>query len=171
MAEDDDATSESEEDGGEGAAKKGGKGLLFGLIGAVLLGGGGFYASFSGLIPIGGSDAQVEAKEPETVMVASALPVFVPVEDLVISLGTGAKARHLKFGMHLDVEPVFMEEVETLKPRILDIVNTFLRAVEERDIESPTAMTRLRAQLLRRVQIITGEGRVRDLLITEFVLN
>jgi flagellar FliL protein len=32
-------------------------------------------------------------------------------------------------------------------------------------------MARLRAQMLRRIQVVTGEGRVRDLLITEFVLN
>ena len=37
-------------------------------------------------------------------------------------------------------------------------------AVDER-------LVRLRAQMLRRVQMVTGEGRVRDLLITEFVLN
>jgi len=30
---------------------------------------------------------------------------------------------------------------------------------------------RIRAHLLRRIQIVTGEGRVRDLLVTEFVLN
>ena len=171
MAEDDDAAPDAEDGSGEDEEKKGGKGMLFGLVGAVLLGGAGFYASFSGLIPLGGSAEAVEEKEPETIMVASALPVFVPVEGLVVSLGTGARAKHLKFGMQLDVEPVHAEEVEALKPRILDIANTFLRAVEERDIESPSAITRLRAQLLRRVQIITGEGRVRDLLITEFVLN
>ncbi|MFL9503735.1 flagellar basal body-associated FliL family protein [Rhodopseudomonas palustris] len=39
------------------------------------------------------------------------------------------------------------------------------------EIEDPSAMARLRAQMLRRVQIVTGEGRVRDLLITEFVLD
>jgi flagellar FliL protein len=32
-------------------------------------------------------------------------------------------------------------------------------------------MTRLRAQMLRRIQVVTGEGRVRDLLITRFVLQ
>jgi flagellar FliL protein len=29
----------------------------------------------------------------------------------------------------------------------------------------------LRAQMLRRVQIVAGEGRIRDLLIMEFVLS
>jgi len=32
-------------------------------------------------------------------------------------------------------------------------------------------LLRLRSQMLRRVQVVTGEGRVRDLLIMEFVLN
>ena len=56
-------------------------------------------------------------------------------------------------------------------PRIVDVLNTYLRAVEVRDLEEPAAMARLRAQMLRRVQVVTGEGRVRDLLVTEFVLN
>ena len=56
-------------------------------------------------------------------------------------------------------------------PRILDVLNTYLRAVEVRDLEQPASLARLRAQMLRRVQVVTGEGRVRDLLITEFVLN
>ena len=49
--------------------------------------------------------------------------------------------------------------------------NSYLRAVAITDLEDPSAMTRLRAQMLRRVQIVTGEGRVRDLLVTEFLLN
>ncbi len=51
------------------------------------------------------------------------------------------------------------------------MLNSYLRAVEVRQLEDPSALLRLRAQMLRRVQIVTGEGRVRDLLISEFVLN
>ena len=54
---------------------------------------------------------------------------------------------------------------------ILDVLNGYLRAVEMRELEDPSALVRLRAQMLRRVQIVTGEGRVRDLLVTEFVIN
>ena len=56
-------------------------------------------------------------------------------------------------------------------PRVLDVLNTYLRAVEVRDLEQPSSAARLRAQMLRRVQVVTGEGRVRDLLVTEFVMN
>ena len=52
-----------------------------------------------------------------------------------------------------------------LMPRIQDVLNSYLRAVEVRQLEDPSALLRLRAQMLRRVQIVTGEGRVRDLLI------
>jgi flagellar FliL protein len=56
-------------------------------------------------------------------------------------------------------------------PRILDVLNSYLRAISFAMSKTPSAMARLRAQMLRRVQIVTGEGRVRDLLVTEFVLN
>jgi len=169
MAETEDTSEEGEEEGG----KKGGKGMLFAIIGAVVMGGGGFFASYSGILPIGGGAevAQETDKKPAKVMVASVMPSFVPVEGMVISLGTAARSKHLKFGAQLEVAPDYAEEIEGLKPRILDVVNTYLRAVEERDIESPAAMTRLRAQLLRRVQVVTGSDKVKDLLITEFVLN
>ena len=38
-------------------------------------------------------------------------------------------------------------------------------------IRHPEAEARLRAQMLRRIQVVTGEAQVRDLLVTEFVLN
>ena len=56
-------------------------------------------------------------------------------------------------------------------PRIVDILNTYLRAVQPQDLDSPTALLRLRVQMLHRVQVVAGQGVVRDLLITEFILN
>jgi flagellar FliL protein len=51
------------------------------------------------------------------------------------------------------------------------VLNGYLRAVDAADLEDPAALVRVRAQMLRRVQLVTGEGRVRDLLVTEFLLN
>lgn len=62
-------------------------------------------------------------------------------------------------------------EVTGIKPRVVDVLNSYLRAVDVATLEDPTAMLRIKAQMLRRIQIVTGEGRVRDLLISEFVLN
>lgn len=149
---------------------KGGKGPLLGLVLSLALGGGGFFAAYGGFLPFLGSSGSNDEAAPE-IMVATLPTEFVPIDRMIISLGSAADARHLNFGAALEVEPMYLEEVQNLMPRILDILNTYLRAVEEKDIETPSAMTRLRAQMLRRVNIVTGEGRVKDLLITEFVLN
>jgi flagellar FliL protein len=50
-------------------------------------------------------------------------------------------------------------------------LNGYLRALEAGDLEDRSALTRLRGQMLRRVKMVTGRGRVNDLLIMEFVLN
>jgi len=143
--------------------------LLIGVVLMLVLGGGGFYATFSGMI-FGGS---AEAPAEHAAEGAKPLPdiAFVPIDPLVVSLGSTGRARHLRFASQLEVSKVYQEEVTMLMPRILDVLNGYLRAVEVAELEDPTALIRLRAQMLRRVQIVSGEGRVRDLLVTEFVLN
>jgi flagellar FliL protein len=51
------------------------------------------------------------------------------------------------------------------------VLNTYLRAVSEDQLGKPAALERLRAQMLRRIQVVTEQGQVKDLLITEFVLG
>ena len=164
--------------------KKKSKGLLFGLIGALLLGGGAFYAVYSGMIalPFGGDEKAAESadakggdkgseKEPDIHDKPPMTAAFVPLDAIIIALGAEAKAKHLKANFVVEVEPGQEAAVEALKPRIIDVLNVFLRAVETRDLETPRAMARLRAQMLRRVKLVTPEGSVRDVLIQEFVLN
>lgn len=157
---------------GEEPARGGGKkGLIFGTLAAVLLAAGGFYSTYSGLIdtlPTTGGNH--ESADEHGVSVLSGIG-FVPLDPLVVSLGRESANRHLRFVAQLEVAAAYQDEVSGLKPRILDVLNSYLRAVDTRDIENPSAMWRLRAQMLRRVQVVTGEGRVNDLLITEFVLN
>jgi flagellar FliL protein len=141
--------------------------ILIGLVLAVLLGGGGFYATYSGLLFGQESEAHAAEEKPDP------LPeiAFVAIEPIVVSLGPGSSSEHLRFTAQLEVAKSYADEVGLLMPRILDVLNGYLRAVEVAELEDPSAMARLRAQMLRRVQIVTGEGRVRDLLVTEFVLN
>ncbi len=147
--------------------KRSKKPLFIGLALALLLGGGGFYASFSGLI-LGGNDHKAA---DETMPGPLTGVAFVPLETIVVSLGPDSGSEHLRFTAQLEVADTAASDVATLTPRILDVINSYLRAIETASIEDPHAMARLRAQMLRRIQVVTGEGRVRDLLITEFVLN
>jgi len=142
--------------------------LLIGVALFVLLGGAGFYAVYSGMLfgASGSAMAHGEGGPAELPDIS-----FVAIESLVISIGDTAAARHLRFTSSLEVTHASEEEVSALLPRILDVMNGYLRAVDPKDLENPSALVRLRAQLLRRIQLVTGEGRVRDLLVTEFVLN
>lgn len=147
--------------------------LLIGLVLFLALGGGAFYAVWSGLILAPAADHAGEAAHGEEGPDASPLPdiAFVPVDPVVISLGPEAGGQHLRFSSQLEVAKDSVAEVTLLMPRILDVLNSYLRAISVREVQDPGAMAKLRAQMLRRVQIVTGEGRVRDLLVTEFVLN
>lgn len=151
----------------EPVKKRSKKPLLIGLVLALLLGGGGFYATWSGLIL---ASAEHEPAHEEMPGPLSGI-AFVPLETMVISLASDSGSRHLRFTAQVEVVDSAAADVTLLTPRILDVLNSYLRAIDFAAIEDPSAMAKLRAQMLRRIQIVTGEGRVRDLLITEFVLN
>lgn len=142
--------------------------LIIGLVLALAGGGGGFYAVFSGLVFGGEStEHEVEESDVETPLAVS----FIPMDPLTVSLPGSSSSKHLRFRAELEVSQKYTEEVKTISPRIVDAMNSYLRALETSDIEDPAALTRLRAQLLRRAQVVAGPGRINDLLIMEFVLN
>jgi flagellar protein FliL len=138
-------------------------GVLLALVGA----GSGFYLVSAGLILHGESKPVTEAT------LSPSLPDvgFVALEPMVISLGPRSENKHLRFAAQLEVPTASISEVQQILPRVVDVLNSYLRAVETRDIENPASLSKLRAQMLRRIQIVVGEGHVRDLLIMEFVLN
>ncbi|MBW7920958.1 MAG: flagellar basal body-associated FliL family protein [Rubellimicrobium sp.] len=102
---------------------------------------------------------------------AADVPAWVEIEPLVITLPRASGRQFLRFTATLDVAPDAAARVQALMPRIIDVMNGYLRAVEPGDFENRMILADLRAQLLRRIQVVTGEGQVRDLLVMEFVLN
>lgn len=145
--------------------------LLIGLVLAVLGGAGGYWA-----VTMGPFAPKAEAKDSDSdhpdEAVSPLLPVaFVPLDTLVVSLGPDETARHLMFSAALEVDPIHMAEVSLLSPRVMDVLNSYLRVISISELSDPASLARLRAQMLRRIQIVTGEGRVRDLLVTQFVVN
>ena len=167
----------------EPAKKK--KGLLIPLLLGVFLalsgGGAGFWAVTSGPLASLGNpsgeaaelddDASEDAGDEPGEGPAPVAVAFVPLDTVTISLGGQSVLRHLIFSAQLEVDPIYLEEVETLKPRILDVLNSYLRIVGVDELSEPSSLVRMRSQMLHRIQIVSGEGRVRDLLITQFVVN
>ncbi|WP_420861743.1 flagellar basal body-associated FliL family protein [Algirhabdus cladophorae] len=148
--------------------KKGKMPLILGLVMAILFGGGGFYAVQSGMI-LGDGAGEEELSEKEL----EALPeiTFLELDPLIVSLGPNSANSHLRFRANLEVEGAEKQNVETVLPRIVDVLNSYLRSVSVAELEDPRALTGLRSQMLRRIQIVTGPDRVNDLLVMEFVLN
>lgn len=162
---------EPEENGEEAPKKKSKLPLILGLVLAIAGGGGGFFAVQSGMLFATESvEEKVAHEEPDLV---TDMPdvAFIPVDPLVISLGQGSDGSHLRFRAQLEVGTAHKADVEKLMPRVVDVLNSYLRALDPGDLESSSVLVRLRAQMLRRIQIVTGAGRVSDLLIMEFVLN
>ncbi|MCC6305731.1 MAG: flagellar basal body-associated FliL family protein [Rhodobacteraceae bacterium] len=138
--------------------------LLLGLGLALPAAGGAFWAVHSGLI-FGPGAAPGPAGD------ALGDIAFVPLPALVVALGHAPGGRHLRLAAQLEVPRAMEAEVTVLLPRVLDVLNGYLRAVAVAELEDAAALVRLRAQMLRRIQMVAGEGRVLNLLITEFVLN
>lgn len=131
------------------------------------LGGGGFFATYSGLFSTAESEmAETGDAPPEE---GSEL-VFLELDPMMISVGNAGSIRQLRFRAYLQL-PERNDDVAALQPRILDVFSTYLRAVSVDRLEDPTSLLDLRAQLLRRVQLLTGPGAVNDLLIIDFVIT
>jgi flagellar FliL protein len=139
--------------------------ILLGLAGAISLGGGAFYAVYSGLVLAPNLD---HATAPTHVTQDFK---FVPIDVITISLPPQSGARFLRFAGQVEVTESSLEAMMHMQPRFIDLINTYLHAVDIDDLREPAALIRLRAQVLRRLQMIAGDGHVRDFLITEFILD
>ncbi|MBR2573318.1 MAG: flagellar basal body-associated FliL family protein [Loktanella sp.] len=149
--------------------KSGKKPLFIGLALALLGAGGGFFVVQSGMLSGDGKTAQ-DANQPVAASVALTVG-FVALDPLVISLPATNGRDHLRFSAQLEVPLAYVAEVAAIKPRIVDVLNGYLRAVDLAELENPAALARMRGQMLRRVQVVAGDGRISDLLIMEFVLS
>ncbi|MEL7282350.1 MAG: flagellar basal body-associated FliL family protein [Pseudomonadota bacterium] len=159
-------SAESNEDDDEPKPKSR-RGLLVGIVGAVVAGGGGFAVTYTGLLGGTPKPAAKSAAMPDP----GPLPTFVPLAPVVMTLGGNNEQRMLRFGAQLEVNSRYTRQVTALMPRITDVLNTYLRALDLHVLESPSALVRIRGQMLRRIQIVTGPDHVHDLLISEFILS
>ena len=146
--------------------------LGIGLGAAILSAAGAFFLVQQGLLPLPlppreavftSAEPKAQREGPDT--------DFVALTPLIVTLGEGDALRQLQMTAQLEVAPDAVDSVQLLTPRVVDVLNTYLRAVDSTTVEDPAAMLRMRAQMLRRVQVVTGDDMVRDLLIAEFILR
>ena len=140
--------------------------MAIGLLAVLLGAAAGFYLVFTGMIL-----ATDNAKPTGTVPYQLPDVAFVPVEPMVVSLHPISQGRHLRFRAELEVPSQYESDMQVLMPRVVNVMNGYLRALETQDFENPGALLRIRAQLLRRIEVIAGPDRINDLLIMEYVIN
>ncbi|MCC5991520.1 MAG: flagellar basal body-associated FliL family protein [Rhodobacteraceae bacterium] len=138
--------------------------VMLALVAALVLGGGGFLAVYQGWLLGPGDSAPTPA--PMTLDFD-----FIAIDSMTISLVPGSGVSNLQFAAQIEVPAHAYAEVMRMHPRFVDVINTYLRAVNPQDLAEAEALFRLRAQILRRLQTIAGQGNIRDFLITEFVLR
>lgn len=172
MSDKEDLPAEEEEPGKQNKKSSTIKTVLFGAIISATMGGAAaagvyFFAPDPSACVTDASvakDGHKSAPEPRDV-------IFVNLEPLVVTLGPSAKSKYLKISVSLETTHDYEKSVNELTPRFRDVLNSYLRAVDEKDLIIPAAMSRLRAQMLRRLQVVAPEDSVTDVLITDFVLT
>src|SRR5690606_795480 len=106
-------------------------------------GGAGFHAVYSGLIL--GDSHPLDA--PQTAGMEMPDTGFVPIEPILVPLAVENGLRNLRFRAQLEVPKPYLADVEALLPRVVDVLNGYLRAIEPTDITGATALVRLRGQM------------------------
>ncbi len=149
--------------------KKKSKAMLFGILGALVLGGAGGFATYSGMIalPFGGGDRAIEQ-----VIESSGEPdiAYVQLDPLTVDLGRGGRSGRLRLSLIVETTEDDFDIVDARRYRITDTLQSFLRAVKQDDLRDPSRTDMLRSRILRRVLLETPPGAVSDVLISEFVV-
>lgn len=97
--------------------------------------------------------------------------VFVPMDPLIVTLGPEAEAKYLKITMSIETAKGGESGVASVMPKLRDVLNGYLRALDESDLAEPSNMSRIRAQMLRRLQLVAPDAGISNVLITDFVLT
>ncbi len=148
------------------AAPKSKKGMIISAVLAIVLAGGGFALTYTGILQglLGGSESKAEhGAVPQG-------PVFVPIDTITITLA-GTPARQFRLSAQIEVPPEQALSVAAEMPRVMNVLQGFLRAVDPDQLADRAAWFDLRLKMLYRIRMVLGEDRVRDLLITDFVVN
>lgn len=138
--------------------------LLILLLGAG--GGGAAAAGYAGLIPLPFFGSAEDENLPDL-----SKTVFIRLPKITIPLGESAKARYLSAKFSIETEKPYQKRVEALQPRLMDMFNTYLRAVEEKQLIDPGRFQSLQAQMLRRARLVAGDKAIKNILVQEFILQ
>ena len=161
-----------EGEGEDGAAKKKAgkkkKMIIIGAVAAVVLlggaGGGYFFLMKSK------TDEEKTAAAAEA---AKGKPAYYSVGDMIVNLsGEGKHPHYLKVKISLELaDEKDLPLIDTIKPRVVDNFQVYLRELRMEDLRGSAGMYRLREELLMRVTEAAQPVRIRDVLFQEMLVQ
>lgn len=100
-------------------------------------------------------------------------PVFLTLGDVLVNLSSsGKRPNFLKIKVSLELaDAKDKEALESLKPRIIDNFQVYLRELRVEDLRGSAGLYRLREELLLRVTEAVQPIRVRDVLFQEMLVQ
>ena len=174
MADNDDVDFESDED-----SPKGKKGLILILL-LLVLGGAGAGLYFSGMIdeylPKG------EAEETTAPGVADGEPakeddpaavVYYELPHIMANLNPGgATPSFIKMTINLEApNQEVLTRLEAIQPKVMDIINTYVRELRPSDLNGSSGIYRLRDELLLRINKALYPDKVNNILFKDILIQ
>jgi flagellar FliL protein len=166
--------------------KKGGKKLiLLVLLLLLLIGGGGAAFMFvpavhdkiTGLIGGGAPSAKKEAEAIEE------KPYFVEIPEITVTMPNAGRARQLRIKIALELakhpgaeggkeeKKDSATNPDVLSPRVYDGLVLYLRTLRDAEVDGALSIDRMRGDLQRRLDLLLGDGVLKDVLITSLIIG
>lgn len=145
---------------------------LFLLLLLVLLLGGGAAAAWQFVPGVADKARAMIGRHEQAVAAASTRPVFIDLPEMALTLPNGGHPRQMRIKLSVELAPGASEQqaTEALSPRVYDALLTYLRTLQDGEVDGGLGLDRLRADLYRRMELVVGPGVLQDVLITSLVL-
>ncbi len=171
MSDGNDKAGENDAEADAGAPKKKGKKLflVIGVVVALLVIVGGLGAT--GMLPF--LHHAPPPKKKTDIAVASHEPVFVDLPEMVVNLDAGPR-REIFAKVQCRVEAASAADgaaVTKDAPRIVDTLQTYLRAMRPEEMKSGVGLYRLKEAFLARAMIVVPTARLNDILFQELIIQ
>lgn len=98
---------------------------------------------------------------------------FYTLPDMVVNIQTAeGRPAYLKLRLTLELkDPHLADQLMTEMPRLQDMFQGFLRELRTEDLNGSAGNFQLRAEILRRVNLILAPGKAEAVLIEEMLVN
>lgn len=160
----------------EAPAKKfsGKKIVLFIVLPILLLGGAGAGVMLSGLLDgKSGDETEAAAEGKNKKPTPPVKTVFYELPEMVVNLNSrGRRPNFLKIKVSLELtSELDIAHLETMRPRIIDNFQVYLRELRIDDLRGSAGIYRLREELLARVNASVKPTKVVDVLFKEVLVQ